>query len=243
MTPPAHFALLDESGKISFTDLTRIANSVDAQLKEDLYNVWYRHADITAFAHEEGVSENLWKVYIKEVLDSPGALGYHTDELGQPVAYVAAQDGDLDAIATTVSHEAIETVCDFSGNRLIWAIHPMRSTGKVRILCEPCDPSEAKSYPKLGLQVSDFYTPEWFDDIKKDGVRYSFLDAISGPREIIQGGYCSWVDSIGQWWQSTWWSGAAPALKGPFNWQLSDGMSLREMIDKETRIRRADNEK
>lgn len=238
MTPPAHFALVDESGKISFTDLQRIALSVDAQLKQDVYPVWQRHGDCTAYQTEADVPLGSWKVFIKNDLGQPGALGYHTDEHNQPVAYVMYQES-LDDVCITVSHEVVETLLDPYGNRLILALHPTLNSRKVRILCEGCDPSEAKSYKKLSLSVSDFYFPEWFDDAHLIGQKYSFMDVLPGPRSLIQGGYVSYIDTDNRWYQVTYFSGTKPIVEGPFNWQLEDGMSLREMVDQYTTPRKS----
>ncbi len=229
MTPAAHFALVSRTNRVSFAELQRIAASVDAQLKEDFFPIWQRRADIVAFAHEKDVPLGMWRIFIEEDIGQPGALGYHTDEHNQPVAYVAYQ-ADLNDLCVTVSHEALETVADPFGNRLIVALHPTQNR-KVRILCEVCDPSEARTYVKLGLEVSDFYYPEWFDEKRTPGLRYSFMGALPGPRLIIQGGYMSFIDTDNRWRQLTWFRGNAPVLTGPLNWQLNDGQSLREMVD------------
>jgi hypothetical protein len=42
--------------------------------------------------------------------------------------------------------------------------------------------------------VADFYTPNFFDPIRADGVRYSFTGEINGPRKVLDGGYLSWLD-------------------------------------------------
>lgn len=237
MTPPAHFVLISRTNFLDFSDLQKIAASVDAQLKDDYYPIWRRKADIIAYQHESDAPLGSWKVYIQERLDAPGALGYHTDEHNQPVAYVQ-YDQDLNALCVTVSHECLETVSDPFGNRLIVAIHPS-ANHKVRILCEVCDPSESKSYTKLGLQVSDFYTPEWFDDAKIVGMKYSFMDVIPGPRQLLNGGYMSFIDTDNKWRQVTWFNGSKPILTPPLNWELKDGQSLREMVDEFTQEARA----
>ena len=44
------------------------------------------------------------------------------------------------------------------------------------------------------VMVSDFYTPQYFDPVKSNGVRYSFSGQVRGPREVLDGGYLSWFD-------------------------------------------------
>lgn len=234
MTPPAHFALFSRSSSVSFADCNRIAASVQAQITEDWQPIWGRTGTIVAYAQESDVPVHLWKVVIEDDLGQPGALGYHTDELNQPVAYVASQGGDINAVCQTVSHETLETLGDAFGNRLIPALSPHDNQTPVRILCEVCDPSEELNYEKLGLTVSDFYYPEWFDAAKTEGQKYTFLDALAAPRSLRQGGYITWVDAQGKFWQLTQFGTPEPEVEGPFDWQLTDGKSIREMVDEVT---------
>jgi len=237
---PAHFALVTRSRHVSAAALVRIAAACDMQMKEDFYPIWQRHADVIAYASEAAVPVHAWKVIVEDNIGNPNALGFHSDELGQPVCYVSAQGGNLNAVSITCSHEIIEATCDPFGNRLIDAAHPQNNGQRVRILCEPCDPSEAKSYSRHGnLPVSDFYFPEWFDDTQTANQKYSLMDALPGPRGIIQGGYMSFVDQNGQWWQLTQFGTTTVNLEGPFNWQRKPHQSLRSMVDEQTRTRRA----
>lgn len=231
MTPIAHFGLFSQSPHVSFGDCQKIAAAVQAQITQDWTPVWGRTGTIVAYAQEADVPVHIWKVVIEDDIGQPGALGYHTDELNQPIAFVAAQGGDINAVSKTVSHEVLETLGDPFGNRLIPALSPHDNKTPVRILCEVCDPSEDRDYKRLGLDVSDFYFPEWFDAAKTTGQKYSFLDALTSPRTLVEGGYISWVDAKGKWWQITSFDGGIPKLEGPFNWELEDGKSIREMVD------------
>jgi len=238
MTPPAHFGLFSRSDSVSYQDCLKIASSVQAQIISDWTPIWGRTGTITAYAQESDVPVHVWKVIVEDDIGNPNALGYHTDELNQPIAYVASQGGDINQVCKTVSHEVLETIGDPFGNRLIPALSPHDNKTPVRILCEVCDPSEDRDYQKHGLTVSDFYTPEFFDDHLLHGQKYSFLGAIPGPRQILAGGYITWVDAQGQFWQLTSFDGGNPKLSGPFNWQLTDGKSIREMVDEMTTPRK-----
>lgn len=238
MTPPAFFGIFSRSKHISFDQCQQIAASVQAQLDEDVFPIWGRKGTITAYPDEASVPQHVWKVVVEDNIGQPGALGYHTDQFNQPVAFVAALGGDINAVSTTVSHEVLETLMDFSGNRLILALHPIANNRRVRILCEVGDPPEARSYEKKGLQVSDFITPEWYDDEKKDGVKYSFLGSITTPRSLIPGGYISYIDTDGTWRQITWFDGDAPEISGPLDMSAPDE-SLRETVDRYVREKKA----
>src|SRR5262249_16165419 len=67
---------------------------------------------------------------------------------------------------------------------------------RVTYLVEVCDPSEAgeNGYQVNGVLVSDFYTPNFFDPVAADGVRYSFTGAVEAPLTVLPGGYISWQD-------------------------------------------------
>jgi hypothetical protein len=68
--------------------------------------------------------------------------------------------------------------------------------GRVEYLIEVCDPCQASkfAYSVNSVMVSDFYTPQYFDPVKSNGVRYSISGKVRGPREVLDGGYLSWFD-------------------------------------------------
>lgn len=237
MTPPAFFGLFSRSASITYDQCAQIAAAVQQQLDEDVKPIWGRIGTITAFQDEASVPHDYWKVVIEDNIGDPNALGYHTDEFNQPVAHVAAQGGDINAVSTTVSHEVIETLLDFGGNRLISILHPLNSPlnhRRVRVLLEGCDMPEAITYLKNGLPVSDFITPEWLDDEKTEGTKYTFCGSIDRPRALAQGGYMSYIDTDGKWYQLTYWTEAGPLISGPLDMSTPDE-SLRETVDKYVR--------
>src|SRR5260370_6961531 len=72
---------------------------------------------------------------------------------------------------------------------------------------EVADPSEhaANSYMIDEVLVSDFYTPHFFVPVVSPGVRYSFTGRIKRPREILPGGYISWLNpALGTMQQLRW---------------------------------------
>jgi hypothetical protein len=62
---------------------------------------------------------------------------------------------------------------------------------------EACDPCEDNSYAYTinGVRVSHFITPHFYDPLVTSGTRYSLTGAIKGPRQILPGGYISWVNT------------------------------------------------
>jgi hypothetical protein len=101
-------------------------------------------------------------------------------------------------------------------------------------LVEVCDPSEAAQfgYSVNGVLMSDFYTPRYFDPIASNGVRYSFTDAISEPRQVLPGGYLSWLDpETDDWWQETFFDGTESEFVNLGPLTIENG-SFRSQIDR-----------
>jgi hypothetical protein len=185
-------ALVSQTNKIQFSDLTVAAAAIQKQVSRDVGPIWNIDASVDAFATLEDVPLGYWHVLIDDTIPYD-AQGIHLNEdSGQPFALIAySEDWSL-----TASHESIEMLVDPSGNRTVAANSPEPSQGRVLILVEACDPSEAAKfgYTANGVLVSDFYTPHFFDPVAAPGVRYSFTGAITKPLEVLDGGYVSWWD-------------------------------------------------
>jgi hypothetical protein len=95
-----------------------------------------------------------------------------------------------------MSHEVLEMLVDPQGNLTRPGNSLKPQQGRVDYLVEVCDPCQSSqfAYTVNSVMVSDFYTPEYFDPLKSSAVRYSFSGQIRGPREVLDGGYLSWVD-------------------------------------------------
>jgi hypothetical protein len=226
-----YIGLVSESSKVGFPELCKIAAAVGKQVQRDFYPIWGRDAVVSAFASTADIPSDYWPVKIQDDIGQPEASGFHTDANGQPYALCEAGPD----VSTTVSHETLEMLADPFGNRLIAGQSPVAAQGRVRFLCEVCDPSEAQSYTVNGVQVSDFYCPEFFDPVASTTGRYSYLNKILAPRTILPGGYLSWMTDDGKWWQQTWFDASAsePSIGGPYDWSRKANQSLREMVDEQ----------
>jgi hypothetical protein len=132
-----------------------------------------------------------------------------------------------------VSHEALEMVADSWGNRLVPGGSPKPGQGIVEFLVEVCDPvgDPAHSYTINGYPVSDFYTPEFFDPVASESVRYSFTGQLARPRGLLPGGYLSWRDpGTRVWWQWQWDRATGPRF-ARLGVMTDAGLPLREQID------------
>lgn len=223
-----HIGVVSQTKKLTMSDLGDICAAIDEQLALDVYPIWGRRTHITAFKTVKDIPKGYWPALIMDDIHEPGAAGFHTDKNNQPQIFVQ-YDGDNTAL--TLSHEAVETPPDPFGNRLITVMHP--TLGQIQILCEICDPPEAISYLRKGIQVSDFIKPEWYDAKATKGLTYSFTGACKTPLSLLSGGYYSFVQK-GKWKQATWFSGTKPAIR--VLGKPDESKMLREWVDRETAI-------
>ncbi|HLJ95159.1 MAG TPA: hypothetical protein VKU02_18425 [Gemmataceae bacterium] len=202
MALPVHIALVSDGLNINSSDMTQVAAALSKQVQRDFEPIWDVDATVDGFGKLEDIPTGYWPIIVMRNVQ--GAAGYHEDKNGQPFAVV--EYGDQWSI--TASHECLEMLADPFGQRLVegnlldQAIQLGLPPGRVQYLVEICDPSESAQfgYQVNGIQVSDFYTPSFFDPIKATGVRYSFTGAIDGPRKVLDGGYISWEDPVSTHW-------------------------------------------
>jgi len=218
------------------SELSAVAAALQKQASRDFGPLWKIESTVTAFQTLEQLPLDYWPVIIKDNIGDPDAAGYHDDEHGQPFSLVQYSQG----WTLTASHEVLEMLGDPFGRRFVAGQSPMPGQGRVRFLVEVCDPSEAAefSYTVNGIQVSDFYTPHYFDPVTSPSVRYSYTGAITAPRTVLKGGYLSWHDTAtNSWWQRTWF-GATAVDRELKNMKVKNG-NLRQAIDRLTAIERA----
>ena len=185
-------ALVTQTNKIAFSDLTVVAAAIQKQVTRDVSPAWNIQASVNAFATLDDVPLGYWHVVIDDTIPFDAGGIHLNDDNGQPYALVTYSDD----WSLTTSHEVIEMLVDPSGNRTVAANSPKPDQGRVLVLVETCDPSEAAKYGYTvnGVLVSDFYTPRFFDPVQSSGVRYSYSGAITKPLQVLDGGYMSWWD-------------------------------------------------
>jgi hypothetical protein len=209
-----YVALVSLTREISVGNLMQVAAAVQKQVTRDFAPVWGVPGTVDAFAELKDVPSDYHPVVVFG--DPDELLGRLEFEIGnlraarlveefrggrlggihlnaftrQPFALVALADG----WSVAVSHEILEMLADPSGNRLVAAAHPTDESERVRYLLEVCDPCQTVWYPVNGVQVSDFYTPRYFDPVRSPAAAYSFTGALEHPLEVVDGGYLSWID-------------------------------------------------
>jgi hypothetical protein len=226
---------------ITASNLTRVAAALQKQVIRDFGPIWEVDGTVDAFERFADVPLGYWPIILVDQNFPVNALGFHLDPQGQPLSFVRFTDN----WSLTASHECLEMLADPFGNRLVPSYSlpndPMprvQGLDRVSYVVEVCDPCENADYAYTvnGVLVSDFYTPHYFDPEHAPGVRYDFTGNIMRPRQVLKGGYISWVEPTNnhvrqaQWFD---WSGhqglSFPPDLGPFS-----GRSLREFIDAQT---------
>lgn len=229
--------LADKTKKIDPGLLQATAAALNVQVTRDLTQFWNVQATVTALPSATKIPVGVWPVFLVAKLP-PGEGGFHMDKHNQPYAEVIASP-DSDEWTIDASHETLEMLVDPYGNRLQNSTsieidaknNIVDGTGEFAYLVEACDPCEADNfgYNIQGVLVSDFITPHFYEPTVTPGTRYSFTGAITKPRQILQGGYISWVNQeTDEMQQLLWVDPGPPVIKdlGP-----ASGSSLRVWID------------
>jgi hypothetical protein len=228
-----HLALVADDnveGQLPLSDLTTVAAALQKQVARDFGPTWGIAATVDAFATLEEVPLGYWHILVGHEGQNGG--GVHLTKDNQPYALV-----DLSPDWTVVaSHETVEMLADPWGNRLVAGDSPNpERPGRVEFLLEVCDPCEAPTlgYTVNGVRVSDFYTPRYFEPSQPTegaaGAQYDFMGHIKAPRQVLPGGYLSWQEADGVWWQELYF-GSQVEFKRLGKFDGTQG-SLREWID------------
>jgi hypothetical protein len=223
-----YIGLISQTRSVSMAQVLQIAAAIQKQLTRDFLPLWNIPANIQAFNSLDDMPTDYWPIIIMDDIDYPGAAGIHLDSNGQPYSLVQAGG----STSLTVSHEALEMIVDPFGDRFVAGDSVKTGQGRVNYLVEICDPSESETYAYTvnGILVSDFYTSNYMDPVLSPGVRYSYSGAITRPREVLPGGYLSWMfPETGEWWQLIH-TGAEPIFKNLGKLDKQQG-PWREIID------------
>ncbi len=204
--------LVDQTHSIDPSLLHHAAIALNTQATKDLPSCWAGISANVSYAPSiASVPHGAWPVFLVRKLP-PGEGGFHLDKANQPYAKVIAAKDD-DSWTVDASHEIMEMLVDPFGNRMhasqaisISGNDVVDSQGTFNYLVEACDPCEANkfAYEITGIAVSDFITPHFYDASVTPGTQYSFKGNIKRPRQLLPGGYISYIQEDGQWNQILW---------------------------------------
>lgn len=241
--------LVDTTGEIA-PDLVHAASvALNLQVTRDLPQFWQVSATVMYLPDPKKIPAGVWPVQLVKTLP-PDEGGFHSDKHKQPFSKVIASKTDP-SWTIDASHEILEMLVDPYGNRMQSSVAIEIKNGKIQdgtgqygYLVEACDPCEDNSYAYTinGVAVSDFITPHFYDPMETPGTRYSFTGAIKGPRQILPGGYISWVNiEIDEWQQLMYVDPSKPPTIQNIG-KADQTKSLREWIDGLERTRKINQE-
>jgi hypothetical protein len=228
--------LVDTTGALNAELVQSVAAALNIQVTRDLPQFWSVSATVMYLPSANKVPAGVWPVQLVKTLP-PGEGGFHLDKHKQPYAKVIATPKD-DSWSIDASHETLEMLVDPYGNRMQSSVaieikgnKILDGTGQYGYLVEACDPCEDDKYGYTinGVVVSDFITPHFYDPLVTPGTRYSFTGALKAPRQILPGGYISWVNQEADEWQQLLYLSATPKIVNMG--KASADKSLREWID------------
>lgn len=241
---PIRVGLVDMTGTIDPALMAQVAAALNTQVTRDLPQYWNVNATVTYLPHKDEIPQGVWPVQIVKTLP-PDEGGFHFTKHNQPYAKVIDTPGSNEW-TVDASHETLEMLVDSAGNWLQASTAIQidgdevvdAATGKFEYLVEVCDPCEADDfvYRIDGFSVSDFITPHYYDAHAAPGTRYSFTGAITRPRQLLKGGYISFVNAeTAEMQQILWVDPSEPP-------QLNDlgpasGASLRAFVETKTHHR------
>ena len=230
--------LVDMTGTIDSDLVQSTAMALNLQVTRDLPQFWPVSATVIYLPNPQKIPAGVWPVQLVNSLP-PDEGGFHSDKNKQPYSKVIASKDDP-TWTVDASHEVLEMLVDPYGNRMQSSVaieivdgNIQDGVGQFGYLVEACDPCEANNYAYTinGIAVSDFITPHFYDPVLTPGTRYSFTGAVQGPRQILPGGYISWVNTAEDQWQQLMYVDPAKPPTIQNIGKADSGKSLREWID------------
>lgn len=238
--------LVDTTGEIDAKLIGRVAAALNLQIARDVAQFWTVQANVQYLPDPGAIPVGVWPIKLIKTLPRKQGGGFHLDEHEQPYAEVVVTAGN-NGWSLEASHETIEMLIDPSGNKMhssnaiqIDDQSTKDCRGRFNYLVEASDPCEASNYAyKIdGVMVSDFITPRFYDDMPAARARYSFTGAVTRPREVLPGGYITFLNDETDTWQQILYLDPVPKLR-TLKRAADDKRSLREWVDSETRALRA----
>lgn len=186
-----HIDIINASTVLTDTEIASAIPALQIQINRDFYPAWGVKANLFFVAKGHKPAKGHWWMVIMDNSDISGALGYHdlTSE-GLPIGKVFAATDQQYGLSWTVtlSHELVEMLADPDVNLAAQVSDAMFYS------YETADPVEADAlgYTIDGVLVSDFITPEWFENMPHPiGTKFDYQGHLKKPLQLAPGGYIS----------------------------------------------------
>jgi hypothetical protein len=186
-----HIDIINASTILTDTEIAAAIPALQKQITQHFYPAWGVNAHLYFVPKGHTPAKGHWWMAIMDNSDVSGALGYHdlTSE-GLPIGKVFAGTDKANGLSWTVtlSHELVEMLADPDVNL------SAQVDDTTFYSYETADPVEADELGYLidGILVSDFVTPEWFENIAHPiGTKFDHLGHVTTPLQLMPGGYMS----------------------------------------------------
>lgn len=194
-------AIIDQTGgKISQAELSKAMLAMQMQVSRDFARVWNVDVSLSIAADSDSMIVGAWPLYIQNNINEPGLAGYHyVDSVGVPYSKVKYSIN----WTLTASHELLEMLVNPYLDRTVRAVSIDGTGENVEYLVEVADPTEDGIYGYRidGVLVSNFFYPAFYDLFAQKNVQYDHLGWLTEPRKLLDGGFISWKNARGVWFQ------------------------------------------
>lgn len=189
-----HIDVVNACTILTDEEIHSVIPALQRQINQHFYPEWGVKGNLSFVAKRQKPKKDHWWIVILDHSDVAGVLGYHDlTVMGLPMGKVFAATDKLYGLSWTVtlSHEILEMLVDPNIN--------LSAEGESGVfyayeICDACE-DDSFAYHIDNVLVSDFVTPEWFEDMKHPyGTKFDFKGVISGPLKVVLGGYISALD-------------------------------------------------
>jgi hypothetical protein len=191
--------VVNHSTKVTNEEVLTMTAAVSFQVRNQAAPAWSLVPPTVSYLQPDAPAPGLAVVIgILDDADQAGDLGWHTEgpggsKLGRVFAAPVLANGgnaltDTLSVASVLSHEVLESMCDPACNRWCDA-----GSGTAYAL-EVADPVESDSYDiavssTASVSVSNFVLPAWFDPDAATGAPVDYLKLLQVPFQIRPTGY------------------------------------------------------
>src|SRR5581483_4846601 len=202
-TQPKRFIqVVNQSTSVPKDEFLKVVAAVQKQISQDFVIFWGLDCVLSPVMASSTtfVQPKVETLYVLDDSDQAGALGYHTlTDADFPVGFVFARTTKKSGgqWSETLSHEVLEQLAD----PFVTTAAVVNFLGKPRAVAyETADPVEADSYAIDGVSVSNFVTPQWFQDfLPPTDIKLDFLGRLKKPLTLTPGGYVAYSTDLMNW--------------------------------------------
>jgi len=166
-------------------DFQKLVAALQAYVDRFIAPVWGTPAKLVISTKLTGQQ---WGLVFLDDADVANALAYHDlTPAGFPLSkvFVRTTLRAGEAVSVSASHELVEMLVDPAINLMTTGPDP-----RATYAYETADPCEALAFPVLGIPMSDFVYPSYFEAFRPAGsVRFDAMGKVRKPFEILRGGY------------------------------------------------------